>query len=162
MQRAIVLSILIALAPLARAGEPARDLHDYWDTRCRSCHGEAGSFARGTLGVEQGQLVGKHHRADLQKFLHNHYLTDELVTPVMAMLAAQATTTPLFITHCAGCHGRASDFARQSLVLQAGVLTGKASRRPVADYLRTHGGLRTEQEPTMVDTLRRVLGEVGG
>ena len=49
-----------------------------------------------TLRVEQGRLVGTHHGADLEQFLRNHYLADELVAPVMQMLQAQATASPLF------------------------------------------------------------------
>jgi mono/diheme cytochrome c family protein len=78
------------------------------------------------------------------------------------MLAAQVTTSPLFKQHCAGCHGSASEFARKSLTLQGGVLTGKASGKPVADYLRSHGGLPPTEIAPMVKTLERVLGEVGG
>ena len=98
----------------------------------------------------------------LTRFLHNHYLADDLVAPVTAMLAAQVTTSPQFKEHCAGCHGTAADFARKALVLRGSVLTGKASGKPVADYLATHGGLPAAEVPAMVKSLQRVLQEVGG
>ncbi|WP_298832385.1 hypothetical protein [uncultured Piscinibacter sp.] len=151
---------LAALLPLATAASAGRDLHDYWDGRCKECHGDAGAFARRTLRVEQGRLVGTHHVADLEPFLRNHYLADELVAPVMQMLQAQATTAPLFREKCAGCHGSAAEFARKSLAMKDGQLIGRASQRPVQEYLRRHGGLAGEQVPTMVKTLERVLGEV--
>lgn len=159
---ALLIAMLVLVVARAAAGPDGRDLHAYWDGRCKDCHGDSGAFARSTLRVEQGRLLGRHHGADLPTFLRNHYLTDELVAPVTAMLTAQATTSPQFKEHCAGCHGTAAEFARKSLVLQGGVLIGQASRKPVADYLRSHGGLPPAEIPAMVKTLQRVLGEVGG
>lgn len=150
----------VLLAALA-APLPAQDLHQYWDSRCKSCHGDAGDFARRTLAAENGRLVGRHHRDDLTVFLRQHYLADDLVEPVTRMLLAQATTPPLFQQRCAGCHGTAAEFARGSLTLRDGVLTGKASGRPVADYLRRHGGLQPGEIPTVVATLTRLMAETG-
>lgn len=152
-------ALFALLASAAAAAE--RDLHAYWDDRCRDCHGDAGSFARATLDVRQGRLVGIHHGDDLERFLRNHYLADELVAPVMQMLQAQATTSPVFKEKCSECHGAASEFARKALLMKDGTLTGRASGRPVQDYLRRHGGLAPEQVAPMVKTLERVLGEVG-
>lgn len=155
-----IIAITLALAATASVGVSERDLHDYWDTRCRHCHGHAGAFARRTLRVEKGRLVGAHHAKNLDQFLRNHYLTDELVAPVTAMLTAQTQTAPRFRTHCAGCHDTAAEFARRSLTLRANVLTGTASGRPVAETLRDHGGLAPSDAAAMVETLTRVLGEV--
>jgi len=155
----VALAFLLWMAWAAASGV---DLHAYWDSRCRHCHDDAGPFARSTLSVDnRGQLQGRHHRADLERFLHQHHLADDLVKPVTAMLAAQVTTPPLFKQHCAGCHVSAAEFARKSLVLRDNVLTGRASGRPVDDYLHSHGGLAPEQVPEMVKTLTRVLAEVG-
>ena len=159
---ALLCAALVQLAAPAAAGADGRDLHAYWDGRCKDCHGDSATFARSTLRLEQGRLAGRHHGADLPVFLRNHYLADELVAPVTAMLAAQVTTSPQFKEHCAGCHGTAADFARKSLVLRGNVLTGKANGKPVADYLATHGGLPPAEIPAMVKSLQRVLGEVGG
>lgn len=155
--------LLWALAMLAGAAPAAIDLHAYWDNRCRDCHGDAGAFARRTLRVEQGRLVGAHHDQPpaLQRFLQNHYLSDDLIEPVTAMLTAQVATPALFKAQCGGCHGTAAAFARESLVWRDGVLTGKKSGRPVDAYLRTHGGFAPADVPEMVKTLGRVMGEVG-
>lgn len=143
------------------AGAAGTDLHAYWDGRCRSCHGDAGAFARSTLSVDAaGRLQGRHHADDLDRFLRQHYLADDLVAPVTAMLVAQVATPPLFKEDCASCHGTAADFARKSLELRGGVLTGKASGRPVQAFLHSHGALPPAQVPEMVKTLTRVLGEV--
>lgn len=153
---------LLAVAPLAAAAPPSPpDLHAYWDGRCKDCHGESAAFVRSTLRVQDGRLLGRSHGSGLAVFLGNHYLADELVAPVMAMLTAQASSAPLFKEHCSGCHGTAAAFARKSLMLQGGQLTGRASGRWVADYLKSHGGLTPAEVPAMVNTLKRVLGEVG-
>lgn len=158
-----VLALVPALAVSAAcpAADTGLDLHRYWDTRCKDCHGDAGAFARRSLRVEDGRLLGAHHERDLDLFLQHHYLTADLVAPVKRMLAAQVATPPLFARHCSSCHGNAADFARKSLVLRGDVPYGRDMDRPVADYLQSHGGLPPAQVPTMVDTLRRVLVEVG-
>lgn len=155
-------TFLLALLVVAPFGAHPLDLHDYWDKRCKDCHGHAGPFARSTLRVEQGRLVGRHHGEDLGRFMQNHYLTEELQAPVTAMLIAQASNSPLFNERCTACHGSAADFARKSLVLKDGVLTGKLGNRPVGEFLGRHGGLAPADIPPMVDTLKRVLAEVGG
>lgn len=157
----IALLGLYLLWPALPGAFAATDLHAYWDDRCKDCHSDSGAFARRTLHAQDGRLVGAHHRDDLDRFLRQHYLTDDLVAPVTAMLLAQASTPPLFKSHCAACHGDAATLARKSLVMKDGVLTGKASARPVADLLRSHGGLAPDEVPVMTATLQRVLGEVG-
>ena len=58
-------------------------------------------------------------------------------------------------------HGDVAALARKSLVMKDGVLGGKASGRPVSEFLRSHGGLTPDEIPAMTAALRRVLGEVG-
>jgi hypothetical protein len=159
---ALTLGFLWAFAPSTVGALAPQDLHAYWDDRCQRCHGHAGDFARRTLRVEDGVLVGTHHaRAPaLQLFLKNHYLTADLLAPVTAMLTAQVTTAPLYKQHCAGCHGTAAAFARDSLSWRDGVLTGKKSGRAVAATLRMHGGLAPADAAEVVKTLARVMGEV--
>lgn len=157
-------SLAVALACIGGPGMAAqdtRDLHAYWDSRCKSCHGDAGPFARSTLQVADGRLQGRHHVRDLDQFLQHHYLAADLVDPVKRMLAAQATTPPLFATHCSRCHGSAADLARRSLMLKGDVLVGRNRQQAVADILRTHGALAPAEIPLVVASLRRVLAEVG-
>ena len=137
-----------------------RDLHDYWDARCASCHGHAGQFARKFLRVENGKLIGTHHRDNLATFMRNHHLTPDLYEPAMAMLKAQASSPPLFNSKCSGCHDTAAEFARKSLEIKKGVLTGRASGKPVIEYLKKHGKVTPEEAASLVQTLTRVLGEV--
>lgn len=156
-----MLSVVVLIASLGgMAG--AVDLHHFWDQRCAECHGHAGPFARRHMKVENGRLVGTHHRDDLATFMGQHQMGPELVAPIQAMLLAQVTTPPVFQQKCASCHGTAADFARASLTVRNGVLTGRENGMPVADFLRRHGRLTEAERPVMVDSLNRVLGEVGG
>lgn len=158
-QRWLAAGGLAAVLALPAAAAPL-DLHEHWHQRCTACHGHAGDFARRWLRVEAGQLQGHHHRDDLPTFLRQHYVADELVQPMLQMLAAQAGEPETFKTRCARCHGTAAEFARTALTLQGGVLHGRASGRPVAAYLATHGGLAADEVPTLVRTLERVQREV--
>ena len=103
-----------------------------------------------------------HHRVDLQRFLRNHYLNDDLVAQVNDMLRAQVETPPLFGTRCARCHGNAAEFARASLAWQGDTLIGCASTRPVADTLTTHGQLSPDEAATLLKILSHVRHEVAG
>jgi hypothetical protein len=162
MKRLGVMCLLVLSVAVSVAAPADADLHAYWDQRCSDCHGHAGDFARRFLRVEAGRLVGAHHRDDLAGFLRNHYLTDSLVSPVSAMLAAQVATTPVFRDKCGGCHGSAAEFARKSLAVREGVLVGAKSGRKVADYLASHGGLAPADIPGVVDSLARVRSELAG
>jgi hypothetical protein len=147
---------------VAATGASATDLHAYWDDRCKGCHGDAGPFARSTLAVREGRLVGRHHVEDLPRFLHQHVLADDLVAPVTAMLTAQVTTPPVYAARCASCHGVAAAFARASLDLRDGVPVARRSGRTLQAVLQGHGGLSAEEQRVVVDTLARVRREVGG
>lgn len=153
-------ALFCALVMQAPAIAADLDLHVYWEQRCESCHGHAGAFARRFLHLENGQLSGVHPVGDLNQFLRNHYLNDDLIAPVTAMLKAQVVSRPLFSEKCAGCHGSAAQFVRQSLVMKDGVLTGRLSGRTVADFLNAHGKLEPGQKDIMLDTLSRVHKEL--
>ncbi len=160
MNKLGALIVFLLFASQSTAAPAVVDLHDYWDQRCSYCHGHSSEFARRFLRVDQGRLHGVHHRDDLDAFLRNHYLTEQLVAPVRAMLMAQLTTKPLFGEKCAGCHETAAAFARKSLDIVSGVLVGSASGIKVVDYLASHGRLESHEVPVMVDTLLRVRHEV--
>jgi hypothetical protein len=161
MKLVLVLAVTLGTYSLSAAPD-AVDLHAYWDQRCQGCHGHAGDFARRFLAVEDGQLIGAHHRQDLDRFLRQHYLADHLVEPVVAMLMAQVTAPPLFTQRCAGCHGSAADFARTRLTLKNGVLVGTRSGRPVLETLNTHGKLTAQEVSLVTENLQRVHAEVAG
>lgn len=150
------------LSVLAAGSASALDLHRYWDDRCAECHGHSATFARQQLSVVDGKLVGKSHRTGLDAFVANHHTNAELAPQLIAMLAAQTTTAPLYAAKCAGCHETAAQLARESLALKGEDVVIKTSGRPVADLLKRHGKLTPAEAATMVETLKRIVREVGG
>lgn len=160
MLRASILAMLAAV--LMTASAPAVDLHQFWDSRCADCHGHAGPFARKHLKVEGGVLKGHKADRDLKLFLAQHETGEAMATAVYTMLLAQAQTQPVYQQKCAGCHETAAAFARQSLVMRNGVLTGRDNGRPVAEFLKRHGKLTPDEIPVVVEALTRVLAETQG
>lgn len=159
------LAVLGALATLVASiggvrSAVAVDLHSFWDQRCAECHGHSADFARKSLRVENGRLVGFHHRDNLRAFMAQHQTTSPTSDRLHDMLLAQAQTPPLFRERCGECHGTASDFARASLIRKQDVLTGRKTGRPVAIYLRRHAKLTEQEVPFFVDLLERVDREV--
>jgi hypothetical protein len=152
---------VFGLLSLETAG--AVDLHQLWDMRCHECHGHAGEFARRHLKVEKGELTGRHRKGEqLKNFLGRHEMSADHAEPVYRMLLAQAQTKPVYQQKCAGCHQTAAEFARASLLRRDGVLIGRTNGQPVAEFLKRHGKLTADEVPLVVDSLDRVLGEVGG
>ena len=147
---------------LAVGSASALDLHRYWDDRCAECHGHSAAFARQQLSVVDGKLAGKSHRTGLDTFLANHHTNSELAPQLIAMLAAQVSTVPVYAAKCAGCHETAAQLARDSLALKGEVVVLKTSGRPVADLLKRHGKLTPAEAAAMVETLKRIVREVGG
>lgn len=158
-----VMAMAVA-APLLLASGPGTttDLHHFWDQTCGDCHRHAGDFARKALTVKDGKLQGSHHKDNLLVFLEHHYLPQDLVQPMYDMLLAQAETAPEFKQRCGRCHETAAELARESLEQRDGVLMGRESGRPVADFLPRHAKLRLTAEETdfFVRLLTRVEREV--
>ena len=156
--RAKLAATLLALLPLP-AVTVAADLHRLWDDRCTECHGHAGEFARRFLTVVDGELRGRHQDRDLRQFLQNHYFKNSEIEPVLAMLLAQVSSEPLFKERCLGCHGTASELARQSLELREGIVYVRRSGQPVSEFLRHHAGLQEPELAFFADLLARVTRE---
>lgn len=157
----IVHWVFAVFVALAAPPALAVDLHAMWDNRCAGCHGHSADFARRFLTVEGGKLRGRHHRDDLDRFLPNHYLAPDLVAPVIAMLAAQASATPRFRERCGGCHQTAAELARDKLSLRDGELVDRESGRRMRDFLPGHGRLPAAEAPFFVDLLTRLVRETG-
>ncbi len=155
------IAVYLAMLLFGPLGASALDLHEFWDGRCKDCHGHAGSFARARLTSEKGVLVGQHPKRDMKRFLGQHEMGPANVEGIYAMLLAQVSTSPVFQEKCASCHKTAAEFARSSLIIKDGKLSGRRNGRDVAGFLVRHGGLKPEEIQAMVDTLSRVTGEVG-
>ncbi len=154
---------LALLAPMLLApGGAGTDLHQFWEGTCADCHGHAGPFARRFLTVEDGRLLGRHHRDDLAAFLANHHVPRDLVGPVHDMLLAQASTPPRFQERCGRCHESAAALARESLELRDGTLYARKSGQALAQFLPRHAKLRLTAEEIgfFTDLLARLEREV--
>lgn len=161
MRTVFALAFLVPLLLPTSPGK-ATDLHQFWEQTCGDCHPHAGAFAQRFLTMKDGKLQGRHHTDDLIVFLQHHYLPQNLVQPMYEMLLAQASTGPRFKERCGRCHESASDLARESLVVRDGVLHGRESGRPVAEFLPRHAklGLTPEDVTFFTDLLTRVEREV--
>jgi len=157
----LAVSTIIAASP-ASAAMDTFDLHWFWDQRCEDCHGHAAPFARKFLTVENGKLAGRHHGDDLMLFLRNHGVPEPQVKPIYDMLLAQAGVDPRFKDKCGGCHETAAELVRETVVVRDGVLQGRDNGRPVADFLKRHGKLKSDEIPFFVDLLTRIEREVNG
>ncbi|MCB1743434.1 MAG: hypothetical protein KDK91_23865 [Gammaproteobacteria bacterium] len=155
----VALLLWAASAVSVEAGDGV-DLHRLWDDRCFDCHGHAGEFARRSLSVVDGVLHGRHHGADLQRFLANHYLPASEVDAVHAMLLAQAGQQERFKTACSGCHGSAAGFVRDSIEWRDGTVHGRKSGRAVRAFLDGHRGLGPAEAEFFTALLERVAREV--
>lgn len=157
----VAAALLLVLASTAPANTGDIDLHWLWEQRCFECHGPSDAFARSVLKVENGTPAGRHHRADLFRFISQHENDGAFANELHAMLLAQATSAPTYEQKCAGCHKTAAEFVRGSLATVGGLLIGKTNRKPVAEFPKAHGHLTTEEIPAVVASLVRVLSETG-
>ncbi len=138
----------------------ASDLHLLWEDRCAECHGEAGDFAREFLLVEDGKLYGRHPDRDLRLFLQNHYLRNNDVDAVHAMLLAQATSDQQFRKKCGSCHEKAAELTRESVARRDAVLIVRDSGQPLSEFLKGHGNLEAGDIAFFLDLLDRIKKEV--
>lgn len=139
---------------------PANDLHRLWEDRCGDCHGEAGEFARRHLVVEDGVLTGAHPDRDLRSFLQNHYLKNNEIDAIYAMLQTQAGSRPHFKERCTPCHEKAAQLARESLERRDGGLYMRGTGQPLEEFLLGHASLSAVEVVFFVRLLERVEGEV--
>lgn len=142
----------------------AEDLHRLWDRQCGGCHGHAGSFARSSLAVVNGTLVGRLKGDQVRLYLetHNGGYSPETIAGMLTMLYAQVQTPSIFRESCVECHGTAAQFVRESLISRDGRLEGRHSGTSVAETLSRHGGLNGDEAALLLDALTRVEREVHG
>jgi cytochrome c5 len=142
----------------AAVAQPAPDPHDLFESRCLSCHGHAGSFARDHLRLgEEGIVTSR--GLPLAPFLETHRggLPAAAVAPLLAMFRQQLSTDALYQTTCRFCHDRARDFALRNLILRDGQLTGRYSGHVIADFLAGHARLTADEARMMTAILRGFL-----
>jgi len=153
----ILIATLMLVTNFSTAGT---DLHWLWDNRCAECHGHSADFSRQFLQISDGQLQGAHPTRDLKLFLRNHYSPDREVDAIYSMLLAQVTTAPRFKAECSNCHDSASQFIRNSIVLQHGELISRESGVSVREFMQTHRRLKQDDIEFFMNLLARVADEV--
>lgn len=152
----------VGLAVALAGGVPGHaqqaDLHDLFETRCAGCHGHSGDFARATLSVSGGRVVGSRGQ-DLGAFLLRHRggVSETDAARLLDMFRAQIESGGLFQDRCLTCHGSARDFARIKLILRNGVLFGRYSGREVAPFLVGHARMDAAEAERMTQALRAIL-----
>lgn len=152
----------LLLAMLAAPPPAAADLHALWDGQCGGCHGHAGDFARRALAVRQGVLYGRDSRRPVAEYLirHNGGYSPAQVVALQTMLTAQVISPPEYRLHCGGCHDSAAQVVRDWLVRRDATLALRSTGKPVADFLRRHGGADAESRARIVEALTRIASEV--
>lgn len=155
---AITLTLLAAwpLAGPARSQEP--DYHSRFESECGRCHGHSGPFARASLEIVDGRLVGRATGAPVEQFLQRHPggLAPADIARFGEVLRRQVEAGGVFSERCAICHGRAVELAAANLAVRDGVLLIRYSGVPVRDYLATHGRLDARD----IDIVHRALQDI--
>ena len=154
----LLLGVLLLVA--TSAGARGIDLHALWDDRCAECHGHSAEFARKYLKITGGLLQGRHHVLDLRAFLEHHYPPAGQVEAIYQMMLAQTYTPPRFSEQCSSCHGRASDFLRQLIVLKDGELKIGKSGTPVKQFMQSHRELTKDDIEFYMSLFTRLAYEI--
>lgn len=148
---------LVMIAGTAALAEDL-DYHALFEGRCTACHGHAGAFAREHLQVQDGVVLGSAGQ-NLEPFLsvHKGGLPAEQIRGLLDMFLSQLEAGSFFNDTCKICHGRAHDFAKLFLIERDGVLWGRYSARPVAEFLPGHARMTADQALRMTAALSAIL-----
>lgn len=137
-------------------GSPAHadNFHDTFEARCTACHGHAGTFARTSLRLRGGKVVGL-NGSDLRAFLtvHQGGLSPEDVEIFLSVFEAQLKSAGFYQQRCKTCHDRAYEFARLNLIIRNGDLMGRYSGHDVRQFLLGHARMTQAEADEMYATL---------
>ena len=111
--------------------------------------------------MKDGLLVGRRNQ-DLKLFLVQHEAGAAQADAIYELLLAQVATKPVYQQKCARCHDTAAELARGSLLVRDGTIVGRSNGEPISEFLKRHGKLAPEEVPIVVESLTRVLREIGG
>lgn len=158
MSRIVAVIGSVLLLPGATVRAETTDYHALFEERCTACHGHAGDFSRDRLQVQNGEVTSRTGR-DLEDFLTRHKggLPADEIRGLLGMFLSQVGAGTFFKDTCMTCHDRAYDFARLFLIERDGVLWGRYSARPVAEFLPGHARMTQEQAARMTAALAAIL-----
>ncbi len=145
----------ILLAAGLVSGAAGADFHQIFESRCASCHGHAGNFARKSLTERDGALTGVRTGRPVDDFLAHHRggLTPDTIALFLDVFRAQLRSGGFYQKRCAICHDRAYEFARLRLILRDGQLVGRYSGRDIADFLPGHARMTESEAKRMLEAL---------
>ena len=131
------------------------DPHALFEEKCGRCHEHAGTFARKSLTVENGEVVGLRSGKAALKTLTSHFgkLSDAEAELIVDMFRRQIESGGLYESKCRLCHDPAKNLARQTLIIRHGQLTGRYSGRSIETFLSRHGRLEGDELAVMLDML---------
>ncbi len=148
-----VIAFLLCL-PMAVQSQPI-DPHALFEEKCGRCHEHAGIFAREKLTIENGEVVGLRSGKPVLKTLTSHFgkLSDAEAELIVDMFRRQILSGGLYQGKCRLCHEPAKDFARQTLIMRHGQLTGRYSGQSIKEFLSYHGRLEGDELALVLDML---------
>lgn len=150
-------ALAILIAPVALASEA--DPHQLYEIKCAGCHSpHAGDLVWLELDTGQEPLVGRNSGRSVAALLeggHGRLAPAETAVLVEHFQAIRASGQ-LFRAKCRMCHDTASGLVRRSLILRDGRLTGRYSRRDIAEFLMVHGRLTPPEAQQMLGVLERI------
>jgi len=138
----------------------AIDPHAVYERQCGGCHSaHAGEFARSSLVRRGDRTVGRKTGKEIGRFLADGHggLTAREAEVVAGHLILIMEAKGVFSGQCRICHGRAADFARLTLEIEDGRITGLYSGRDIETFLQNHGRLTDPDRGTVLLMLRRQL-----
>jgi hypothetical protein len=153
LSRSVLLKLLLCLS-MAAQSQPI-DPHALFEAKCVRCHDHAGVFARETLTIEAGEVVGRRSGKPVLKTLAGHFgkLSEAEAGLIVDMFRRQILSDGLYKAKCRFCHDPAKKLARQTLILREGQLVGRYSGRSIEDLLSYHGRLKGHEQKTVLDML---------
>jgi hypothetical protein len=136
-------------------GAVAADFHEIFESRCLSCHGHAGEFARTTLIEIDGVLTGIRSGRNIADFLRRHAggSSPSEITLFVGVFIAQVNSGGFYKERCQICHDRAYDLARLRLIQREGRLVGRYTGRDMASFLPNHARMTAGEADRMLEAL---------
>ncbi len=152
---AAMLLCLSCVLPASIARAQSADPHALFEDRCGRCHGHAGAFARKSLAIRDGRVVGRGSGVPVRAFLRRHHgAPSEMETALLLdMFRGQIERGALFQERCRICHASARKLARGKLILRDGWLVGRYTGADMEPFLNAHGRLSAAE----AETIRRML-----
>lgn len=153
--KAVQISLLLgAVTSLGARQASAQNFHETFEARCMACHGHAGEFARTSLSLSNGKVVGSRGK-ELGTFLSTHQggLSPEEIESFLDVFKMQLQSAGFFRERCLTCHGRAYEFTRLNLIMRGGDLMGRYSGLDVQQFLLGHARMSKGEADAMYSAL---------